>query len=125
MSKPHLVQWSKDHGLPHSHNKRELIEQAKSRRRILVVHREKTRKGKWGNPIWVDSDSDHRDHTYTGLEGLRSRDDANGPGKCIPASYTYSQPAAEEEPTADQAQAELEDEYLGRQGYSHDVGPFT
>lgn len=67
ISKPRLVQWTEDHGLSHSHNRRELLKQAKSRRQIKVINRGSNRKGNVGNPIWVDSasDSDSRDDIYT------------------------------------------------------------
>ena len=125
MSRSRLRQWAKDHGLPHSHNRPELIEQAKSGRPVKVVNKGKKRKGNVGNPIRVDSSSDSGSREQTQTRLPRRRGDASGPRASVPTSYTHSLPAAEDEPPVDQGQAELEDENPSRQKDSHDVGPST
>ena len=108
MSRDALKAWNKEHGLPTSHNRKILIQQARTRIGVKVTPRGRRRNRNFNlegtaeeNPksnmpelegtsaetaVELESDVDITEHTFEDPEDSRYRDDANEPGT---GSYFY------------------------------------
>ena len=123
-----MKRWNRARKLPTSHNKAELIEQAKTGRPVKTTDRRLKDRGKSArNPIERESFPEDRVYHCTDPELCWNLGDANEPGVRDYAYYSYelSPPVAEEEPAMDQAQVEQEHGHPGGSDNSDDAGPFT